>query len=287
MSVDASGPGAFAYTRSAAVSAAPRVSRGYKADRPAYSYTAHAAVYAAARRDVRAPHRLPLPIFILLSVMIVAILYLPSVAQAASRTAFHLSAYQDRNTTTTMLDALAPTPQPARAQSPPATEVQAHKPKIERPAVSGRLSDYNLSAPPSISAATIDSVLASYSSPAAGSGATFYDLGLKYGIDPAYALAFYIHESSAGTKGVARFTHGIGNIRTTPGYADYEGYRSYASYADGIEDWFKLIKELYIGGWGLATPDAIIPRYAPWGDNNNPSVYAASVKSLVDSWQTK
>ncbi len=115
----------------------------------------------------------------------------------------------------------------------------------------------------------------------------FYDLGVKYGIDPAYALAFYIHESAAGTKGVARFTHSIGNIRTTPGYKDYEGYRSYDSYEQGIEDWYKLIKELYVEGWGLRTPTAIIQRYAPWGDNNNPDIYAANVMQLVDSWQEK
>ncbi len=145
-----------------------------------------------------------------------------------------------------------------------------------------RLGDYTVVAPPSISAARIDQVLASYGSPASGSGALFYDLGVKYGIDPAYALAFYINESAAGTKGVARFTHGIGNIRTTPGYADYEGYRSYPDFATGIEDWYKLIKELYVDGWGLTTPDAIIARYAPWGDNNNPEAYAHTVEQLVE-----
>ncbi len=155
-----------------------------------------------------------------------------------------------------------------------------------RPARAAHTPDYQLAAPPSVSAATIDRVLAQYNSPAAGSGALFYDLGVQYGIDPAYALAFYIHESSAGTKGVARFTHGIGNIRVTAGYQSYEGYRSYDTYAAGIEDWYKLIKELYIEGWGLTTPAPIIARYAPWGDNNNPDVYAATVKALVASWGT-
>ena len=155
-----------------------------------------------------------------------------------------------------------------------------------RPARAAHTPDYQLAAPPSISAATVDRVLAQYNSPAAGSGALFYDLGVQYGIDPAYALAFYIHESSAGTKGVARFTHGIGNIRVTSGYQSYEGYRSYPTYAAGIEDWYKLIKELYIQGWGLTTPGPILARYAPWGDNNNPDVYAATVKALVASWAT-
>jgi hypothetical protein len=160
-------------------------------------------------------------------------------------------------------------------------------PDPARPAVAAHKADYNVVAPPSVSAATIDKVLADYSSPAAGKGAAFYDLGLKYGIDPAYALAFYIHESSCGTKGVARFTHGIGNIRVTPGYKDYEGYRSYDTYEQGIEDWYKLIKDLYVDGWGLTTPAPIIAKYAPWGDNNNPDIYASTVKSLVHSWASK
>ncbi len=171
---------------------------------------------------------------------------------------------------------------PKAATKPNATNPIVADPA--RPARAAHKPDYNLVASPSVSAATIDRVLAQYGSPAQGSGAQFYDLGAQYGIDPAYALAFYIHESSAGTKGVARFTHGIGNIRVTPGYKDYEGYRSYDTYTQGIEDWYKLIKELYVDGWGLTTPAPIIARYAPWGDNNNPDIYANTVKSLVDSW---
>jgi hypothetical protein len=49
-------------------------------------------------------------------------------------------------------------------------------------------------------------VLAEYESQAAGLDATFYDLGLQYGIDPAYALAFFIMEGQAGTHGVAHDT---------------------------------------------------------------------------------
>src|SRR5688572_20452661 len=57
-----------------------------------------------------------------------------------------------------------------------------------------------LASAPSLSAAQIDSILASYGSPATGSGADFYRLGIEYGIDPAYALAFFVHESTAGTN---------------------------------------------------------------------------------------
>ena len=172
-----------------------------------------------------------------------------------------------------------PLPGVALPVPPPVT------PTPDRPRIAGPTADHRLDRPPSVSAAGIDRVLAEYGSPAAGSGALFYDWGLHYGIDPAYALAFYIQESQAGTQGVARFTHSIGNIRVTPGYASYEGYRSYDSYAAGIADWYGLIRTLYLEGWGLTTPAAITVRYAPWGDGNNPVQYAATVCRLVDRLQ--
>ena len=131
----------------------------------------------------------------------------------------------------------------------------------------------------------IERVLQQYYSPASGKGQVLYDMGVRYGIDPAYALAFFVHESGCGTKGVARFTHSLGNIRWTEGFENYEGYRKYPNWEAGIEDWYKLISNLYIGGWGLRTVDAIIPVYAPWGDNNHPPTYIASVKRMVDSWR--
>jgi len=169
--------------------------------------------------------------------------------------------------------------------APRGTVLPPVAPAPDRPRIAGPTADHRLDRPPSISAVTIDRVLAEYGSPATGQGATFYDLGVHAGIDPAYALAFYIQESSAGTRGVARFTHGIGNIRVTPGYTSYAGYRSYATYAAGIADWYRLIKTLYIGQWSLRTPSAITVRYAPWGDGNNPVQYAAAVCRLVDRLQ--
>jgi hypothetical protein len=138
-----------------------------------------------------------------------------------------------------------------------------------------------------VSAALIDQVLAQYSSPAAGQGALFYDLGVRFGIDPAYALGFFIHESQAGTRGVARFTRSIGNIRCTAGYRCYEGYRAYDTWEVSLSDWYTLIKELYVDGWGKRTVAQIVPTYAPYGDNNDPPSYIASVQALVDSWQQK
>ncbi len=140
---------------------------------------------------------------------------------------------------------------------------------------------------PSITVARIEQVLRQYNSPAVGSSQSLYDLGNRYGIDPAYALAFFIHESSAGTKGVAVTTKSLGNIRqtTNSGFDAYQGYRKYPSWEAGMEDWYKLISNLYIKGWGLKTVEKIIPKYAPAADNNNEASYINHVNSLVDTWR--
>jgi len=170
----------------------------------------------------------------------------------------------------------------APSQPHAAPAVKPPKPSPARPTRS-----YELLGPPSLSVGAIEAVLSQYGSEAAGRGRALYDLGVRYGIDPAYALAFFVHESACGTRGVARFTHSIGNIRWTSGYDNYEGYRSYATWEQGMEDWYKLITDLYINGWGLRTVDAIIPVYAPYGDNNDPPSYIADVQSLVDAWRGK
>jgi hypothetical protein len=149
-----------------------------------------------------------------------------------------------------------------------------------------------LVSPPSIAAQQIDDVLASYDSPAMGQGQAFYDLGVEYGIDPAYALAFFIHESSAGTnpawaglKGDGTTTHNIGNI-ICAGYVRCHGrFRDYPSWEEGIRDWYRLIRDEYIEGRGLRTVGAVLPIYAPASDNNNPTGYTAAVEQLVAEWR--
>ncbi|HLX40890.1 MAG TPA: hypothetical protein VKR42_10165, partial [Ktedonobacteraceae bacterium] len=50
---------------------------------------------------------------------------------------------------------------------------------------------YSVIGKPTITADFINRVLSAYNSPAAGKGQSLYDLGVKYGIDPAFALAFF------------------------------------------------------------------------------------------------
>jgi hypothetical protein len=144
---------------------------------------------------------------------------------------------------------------------------------------------YEVIGQPSLSADFINQVLDHYQSPAAGKGQALYDYGVKYSIDPAYALAFFMHESSFGKTGVAKVTRSLGNIRASEGYQQFDGYRKYRTWEDGFVDWYKLISDQYVRQWKLTTVDQIIPVYAPSSDNNDVAAYIQSVKTAVDTWR--
>ena len=147
---------------------------------------------------------------------------------------------------------------------------------------------YSVLGKPTITPDLINRVLAYYHSPAAGMGQQMYDLGVKYGIDPVYALAFFMHESLFGTTGEARVTLSLGNLRCIPTRPCIDqnrgGYAQMYSWTDGFEQWYKLIRNLYVAQWGRVTVDQIIPKYAPNSDGNNEAEYIATLKHEVDSW---
>lgn len=139
--------------------------------------------------------------------------------------------------------------------------------------------------PPTLSAAFVNQVLAQAHSPAQGTGAALYQLSKQYGIDDADALAFFQHESLFGTTGVARVTRSLGNIRCSPGYRCIDGYRTYTSWVAGYQDWYALIRHLYIDQWHRNTVAAIVPVYAPTSDGNNVSAYITAVDQAVSTWR--
>ncbi len=138
---------------------------------------------------------------------------------------------------------------------------------------------------PTISADFINRVLASYNSPAATKGQALYDLGVKYGIDPAFALAFFMHESSFGTQGEAQVSLSLGNLRCIPNFKCQDGYAWFSSWESGFQAWYELIRNLYVSQWSLTTINQIIPRYAPAADNNDEAVYVASVEHAIATWR--
>ena len=138
---------------------------------------------------------------------------------------------------------------------------------------------------PSLSAAKIDTILSNAGSPAAGSGNVFYTDSQQYSIDDAVALAFFHHESGYGTAGAATQTHSIGNIVCTDGYSCIGRFRAYGSWSQGIDDWFQLIKSVYVDSWHCSTVEAVIPHYAPSSDGNSEASYIAAVESDVSNWR--
>lgn len=137
---------------------------------------------------------------------------------------------------------------------------------------------------PSLSASFVESVLLAAHSPAVGLGQTLVTLSRSSGVDDAYALAFFGHESSFGTRGVARVTHSLGNIRCTAGWSCVGGYRSYPSWQAGARDWFAVISSVYVAH-GLTTLERIVPVYAPASDSNDVVGYVAAVRSAVAAWR--
>ncbi len=148
---------------------------------------------------------------------------------------------------------------------------------------------YTVLGPPTISAAFIDQVLGAYHSPAQGRGQALYADGVESGIDPVYALAFFMHESAFGTTGEARQTLSLGNERCIPDRRcvdqDQGGYAQMESWEDGFRHWYRLILHLYVEQWHLITLEQIIPKYAPGSDGNDVAAYIAAIEHVVDTWR--
>ncbi len=162
---------------------------------------------------------------------------------------------------------------------------QQSKPQPATKAQSVSNGAYSVLSKPTISADFINRVLASYNSPAAGKGQALYDLGVKYGIDPAFALAFFMHESSFGTQGEAAVSLSLGNLRCIPNFKCQDGYAWFTTWESGFQAWYELIRNLYVSQWNLTTVSQIIPKYAPTADNNNEAAYIASVEHAIATWR--
>lgn len=136
---------------------------------------------------------------------------------------------------------------------------------------------------PSLSATTIDRILCRASSPACGTGQDLYDGSVSSGIDDAYALAFFEHESSFGLYGIAHDNLGLGNIRCSAGYSCKSGFRAYTSWSQGYADWYKLIA-WYISDLHKSSVAQIVTTYAPASENDTQG-YINSVQNAVATWR--
>lgn len=160
-----------------------------------------------------------------------------------------------------------------------------------------------LSARPRISREGFAEVLRAHDSPAAPVAGRLWDLVKSYGLDPAVALAFFKHESTYGTKGVAIATHNWGNIKVgswaiREGYADTsyitpdgrpflvfrrrENEEAGEEWLRSLQTWCELIYHTYIHKWGLHTVSQVLTKYLGPGDA--PKAYAADVNNTVEVW---
>jgi hypothetical protein len=139
---------------------------------------------------------------------------------------------------------------------------------------------------PRISAGQFTRVLRHIGSPALREAADLYQTCINFGVDPAVALAFFRHESSCGTTGVARSTLNWGNIRRSQGRAIRVegGWAYYATWKDGLADWCQLITAQYCTRWKLTIVRLALARYAPTSDGNAPAKYINAVLADVSAW---
>lgn len=173
----------------------------------------------------------------------------------------------------------------------PAPVIVADATPVIEPAPTCAADDLTLACPAQLSAAQLDAILAGYGSPAVGTGAAWIAEGARAGINPEIALAFFVHESSAGTapgwagwKPDGSSTHNVGNIICAGYPTCYGRFRDYASWDEGIADWYRLIAVEYIAGRGHRTVEDVIPVYAP-SFENDVSGYIGAVRALVAQWR--
>lgn len=155
---------------------------------------------------------------------------------------------------------------------------------------------YSVVGQPTMTAAQVDRVLQNAGSPAQGTGTAVYALSLKYGIDDAFAVAFFQHESTFGTRGEAQSSLSPGNLRCIPDAAcvntsgqpcqtEQSCYAAFPTWEAGFEAWYQLIRTLYVDIWHLTTIEQIIPRYAPNADHNDEANYISSVEASVAAFR--
>lgn len=152
--------------------------------------------------------------------------------------------------------------------------------------------DIEMRGAPTMTASEIDDVLKTLGSPAVGIGQYLFDEGTRRNIDPAMALAFFIKESTAGTKGLAVHSLSFGNIKGEGPAGSYKGHRAYNSFQEGAADWFRLMDEVYLrpreqGGHGFTHLSQVIHKYAPSSDGNNEQKYVADVKGWIQGWSAR
>jgi hypothetical protein len=136
--------------------------------------------------------------------------------------------------------------------------------------------------PPSLPAATVDSILRRVGSPMAGTGKIIEQAARATNIDDAFALGVWWTETNDGEAGVGLADRNPGSVRGSPGYpAAFDGYTIYPSYAAAVTDWFNILRSRYVNE-GLTSVYAICHPYV---GTSSASLWAAKVVNLMVRYQ--
>ncbi len=144
--------------------------------------------------------------------------------------------------------------------------------------------------PPSIAYDTVLRVLALRpASPLLPLAPEIWTLGQEASVDVAFALAIWLKESEFGTTGMAVTTQNPGNLTCAAADpARRSGcagrWATYATWSDALRDWFAYIEHHYVAA-GLTTVEAILPVYAPPGENDT-ALYIAQVTTWLREWSS-
>ncbi|HKV44837.1 MAG TPA: hypothetical protein VJT32_09205 [bacterium] len=147
--------------------------------------------------------------------------------------------------------------------------------------------DYAIAGRPTLTPATFRAALEHVHSPVTPLADEAYKICVAWGLNPAVALAFFLKESTGGTRGVAVATLDWGNLRfaTWEGavYKRADGWPQYASFLPSLNDWCALLKGPAYAGAGRTTVSKVCEVYAPPSENNT-DLYIAQVNGMIATW---
>ncbi len=140
---------------------------------------------------------------------------------------------------------------------------------------------------PSIAFPEVQMILSRVGSPMLPYAGDVYAYGIKYHIDPAYALAFWMKESREASDGsVAAVYHNPGYTEGLASDQRCGRWACWPTWPEGIEGWYHYMRVFFIDRRGLTRVEDILPIYAPSSENNT-SGYISYVLQMVATWRAE
>lgn len=130
----------------------------------------------------------------------------------------------------------------------------------------------------------VNEILLEWNSPAINTGEHWIASAEKWNVPVEWGLAFFAMESSMGSNpNWYKEGHNVGNIRCITSIC-HNGFSIYSTWQDGIDAYFRLIREEYLDLRNHASISDIVPVYAP-AIENNVGDYINTVEGLINQWK--